>query len=77
MGGRPVGELLYLDTARLGRMTAGSTAGPSRAFTELAGEEGGSAYFERFLRTEDSIPSPAVCQGRYRGAGRVAGRRPR
>src|SRR5262245_54562705 len=40
---------LYLDTARLGRMTPRA----QRAhldFTRLAGEEGGSLFFERFLR---------------------------
>jgi len=41
-------ELLYLDTARLGRMAPGATAA-QRDFATLAAEEGGSPAFERFL----------------------------
>lgn len=42
-------RLLYLDTARIGRITPGA----QRAFIDyltLVGQEGGSSYFERFLR---------------------------
>ncbi len=42
-------ELLYLDTARLGRMTPGARRA-HHDIVELGGAEGGSAYFERFLR---------------------------
>ncbi|MBX9623131.1 MAG: hypothetical protein K2X82_04890 [Gemmataceae bacterium] len=40
---------LYLDTARLGRMSPAAQQA-DRAFAALAGEEGGSLYFERLLR---------------------------
>jgi len=42
-------KLLYLDTARIGRITPGAQI----AFIDylaLVGQEGGSSYFERFLR---------------------------
>lgn len=42
-------EVLYLDTARLGRMSAGARRAV-HAFTDLVGEEGGSLYSDRFLR---------------------------
>lgn len=54
---------LYLDTARLGRMT-------SRAqqmlfdFTRLAGEEGGSLFFERFLQ-QGCESWPAAIRSRF------------
>ena len=41
-------ELLYLDTARLGRMSPGAAAA-HRDFVALAGDEGGGLYFDRFL----------------------------
>jgi Aminotransferase class-V len=43
-------ELLYLDTARLGRMSQ-SARQAQQACAELAAEEGGSAYFDDFLRS--------------------------
>lgn len=42
-------EVLYLDTARLGRMSPGARRAV-HAFTDLVGEEGGSLYCDRFLR---------------------------
>lgn len=42
-------EVLYLDTARLGRMSVGARRAV-HAFTDLVGEEGGSLYSDRFLR---------------------------
>lgn len=44
-----MGEILYLDSARLGRMSRGARQ-THHAFIELAGEEGGSAYFDRFFQ---------------------------
>ena len=41
-------DLLYLDTARLGRMSSGAAAA-LRGFVALAGDEGGGLYFDRFL----------------------------
>lgn len=41
-------ELLYLDSARLGRMSPGAAAA-HRDFVTLAGDEGGGLYFDRFL----------------------------
>ena len=41
-------ELLYLDTARLGRMSPGAAAA-HRDFVAVAGDEGGGLYFDRFL----------------------------
>lgn len=41
-------ELLYLDTARLGRMSPGA-ATALRDFVALAGDEGGGLYLDRFL----------------------------
>jgi selenocysteine lyase/cysteine desulfurase len=46
--GGGVSELLYLDTARLGRMSPGAVAA-HRDFVTLAGDEGGGLYFDRFL----------------------------
>lgn len=52
-----MGELLYLDTARLGRMTAGARRA-YHDFIDFVGEEGGSAYFEQLLRSgTDSLPA--------------------
>ena len=42
-------DLLYLDTARLGRMSPGA-AYALRDFVALAGDEGGRLYFDRFLK---------------------------
>ncbi len=41
-------DLLYLDTARLGRMSPGAAAA-HRDFVTMAGDEGGGLYFDRFL----------------------------
>ncbi len=58
-------EDLYLDTARLGRMSSGARRAV-HAFTDLIGEEGGSLYSERFLRRGlSACPSPF--QERYPG----------
>ena len=43
-------DVLYLDTARLGRMTTQARQA-DHAFADWAAEEGGSVYFERFLRS--------------------------
>jgi Aminotransferase class-V len=56
-----VTETLYLDTARLGRMSAGARRA-HRDFADLAADEGGSVCFERFLRlgaeyTTSDMPS--------------------
>ena len=52
-------RLLYLDTARLGRMSPRAQQA-QRDFARLAGREGGSVRFERFLRAGiDAVP-PAV-----------------
>jgi selenocysteine lyase/cysteine desulfurase len=45
-----VSDVLYLDTARLGRMTPQARLA-DHAFADWAAEEGGSVYFERFLRS--------------------------
>jgi hypothetical protein len=60
-----VSEGLYLDTARLGRMSSGARRAV-HAFTDLIGEEGGSLYSERFLRHGLSA-CPAPFQDRYPG----------
>jgi hypothetical protein len=63
--------LLYLDTARLGRMSAGAQD-VARDFTRLAGDEGGSPFLERLLckgatqcndRTMARYPALAVWEG--------------
>ena len=41
-------DLLYLDTARLGRMSSGAAAA-TRDLVSLAADEGGGLYFDRFL----------------------------
>jgi hypothetical protein len=56
-----VPELLYLDTARLGRMSPGAAAA-HRDFVALGGDEGGGLYFDRFLANgfrdcPDSFPT--------------------
>lgn len=58
-------DLLYLDTARLGRMSPGAAAA-LRGFVALAGDEGGGLYFDRFL--VGGLPScPASFASRYPG----------
>jgi selenocysteine lyase/cysteine desulfurase len=60
-----VSELLYLDTARLGRMSLRAKQA-HQAFADLAADEGGSIYLERFLRDGfTSIPDPIAsrCRG--------------
>jgi selenocysteine lyase/cysteine desulfurase len=60
-----VPELLYLDTARLGRMSPGAAAA-HRDFVTLAGDEGGGLYFDRFL--SGGLKScPDSFQSRYSG----------
>ncbi len=68
-------ELLYLDTARLGRMSPGAAAA-HRDFVTLASDEGGGLYFDRFLangfrncpdRFSDRYPGLAG----WRGVGRL------
>ena len=58
-------DLLYLDTARLGRMSPGAR-GAHRDYAELAGTEGCSAYFERFVRY-GLAACPAGMRERYPG----------
>jgi hypothetical protein len=60
-----VSELLYLDTARLGRMSPGAAVA-HRDFVALAGDEGGGLYFDRFL-TGGLATCPAPFAGRYPG----------
>jgi hypothetical protein len=60
-----VDGLLYLDTARLGRMSLGAYRA-SADYLALVGCEGGSAYFGRFLRGGlASCPDPMA--DRYPG----------
>src|SRR5262249_40526094 len=54
--------VLYLDTARLGRMSP-SARRAHQDFVAMAGEEGGSLYFDRFLQVGASSLDP----GRYPG----------
>ncbi len=56
---------LYLDTARLGQMSPRAQQA-QLDFTRLAGSEGGSLWFERFLRTGSADWSPAT-QARFPG----------
>ncbi len=58
-------EDLYLDTARLGRMSPGARRAV-HSFTDMIGEEGGSLYSEQFLRHGLSA-CPAPFQDRYSG----------
>lgn len=58
-------ELLYLDTARLGRMSPAAQQA-HRDFAALAGEEGGSLYFEQFL-AGGAADRPIAFQSRYPG----------
>lgn len=50
---------LYLDTARLGRMSLQAQQA-HMDFTRLAGEEGGSLFYERFLREGADDWSPSI-----------------
>lgn len=66
-------ELLYLDTARLGRMSPGAAAA-NRDFVALAGDEGGGLYFDRFLANgfrecPDSFPTRYPGLANWRGVG--------
>ncbi len=66
-------ELLYLDTARLGRMSPGAAAA-HRDFVALAGDEGGGLYFDRFLANgfrdcPDTFPTRYPGLATWRGAG--------
>lgn len=58
-------ELLYLDTARLGRMSPGAAAA-LRDFAALAGDEGGGLYLDHFL-TGGLAACPASFNARYPG----------
>lgn len=58
-------DLLYLDTARLGRMSPGAAAA-HRDFVTMAGDEGGGLYFDRFL-SNGLRDCPASFSSRYRG----------
>jgi selenocysteine lyase/cysteine desulfurase len=60
-----VSELLYLDTARLGRVSPGAAAA-LRDFVALAGDEGGGLYFDRFL-AGGLTNCPAPFAARYPG----------
>jgi hypothetical protein len=60
-------ELLYLDTARLGRMAPGAQRA-FHEFIELAGAEGGSPIFDHFLRRGIDAAAPPVLRG-YSGLG--------
>lgn len=52
-------NLLYLDTARLGRMSPSAQLSQIE-FVRIAGEYGGSLYFERFLQNgSNELPGPA------------------
>ncbi|MCI0457461.1 MAG: aminotransferase class V-fold PLP-dependent enzyme [Gemmataceae bacterium] len=57
--------MLYLDTARLGRMAPGAQEA-HRHFIRLAGEEAGSLYFEQFLRCGAEV-WPEELRRRYAG----------
>ena len=66
-------ELLYLDTARLGRMSPGAAAA-HRDFVTLAGDEGGGIYFDRFLANgfrdcPDSFPTRYPGLASWHGVG--------
>ncbi len=58
-------ELLYLDTARLGRMSPGAAAA-LRDFVALAGDEGGGLYLDHFLNS-GLAACPASFAARYPG----------
>lgn len=68
-------DLLYLDTARLGRMSPGAAAA-HRDFVTMAGDEGGGLYFDRFLSNgfrdcPSSFPSRYPGLGGWHGVGRL------
>lgn len=54
-------SILYLDTARLGRMCPESLAA-DHDFARLAGEEGCSLYFEQFLRSGFTALPPSLAR---------------
>jgi Aminotransferase class-V len=60
-----VTDLLYLDTARLGRMSPGAAAA-HRDFVTMAEDEGGGLYFDRFL-ANGFRDCPASFSTRYPG----------
>jgi selenocysteine lyase/cysteine desulfurase len=60
-----VSELLYLDTARMGRVSPGAAAA-LRDFVALAGDEGAGLYFDRFL-VGGLTNCPTSFAGRYPG----------
>ena len=68
-------DLLYLDTARLGRMSPGAAAA-HRDFVTMAGDEGGGLYFDRFLSNgfrdcPSSFPSRYPGLDGWHGVGRL------
>jgi hypothetical protein len=64
-------DLLYLDTARLGRMSPAAQRA-ERALVSLAAEEGNSAYFERFVR-RGLAACPLAVEECYSGLAHWAG----
>jgi selenocysteine lyase/cysteine desulfurase len=64
-------DLLYLDTARLGRISP-SAQRAERALISLAAEEGNSAYFEQFVR-HGIAKSPLAAKECYSGLSHWAG----
>ncbi|MBX9623411.1 MAG: aminotransferase class V-fold PLP-dependent enzyme, partial [Gemmataceae bacterium] len=64
-------DLLYLDTARLGRISPGAARAQADAL-RLAADEGGSAYFDRFLRSGLDVLPPGF-RDRYPGLTSWAG----
>ncbi|AMV24036.1 Aminotransferase class-V [Gemmata sp. SH-PL17] len=65
-------DLLYLDTARLGRMTPAAQRA-ERALVSLAGQEGPSAYFEQFVRFGFEASPLATQEEHYSGLKHWAG----
>src|SRR5262249_54847682 len=66
-----VSELLYLDTARLGRCSPGAAAA-LRDFVAMAGDEGAGLYFDRFL-TAGLVNCPPPFAAPYPGLAPWAG----
>ena len=64
-------DVLYLDTARLGRM-APSAQRAEQSLVSLAADEGNSAYFEHFVR-RGLAECPLAVENRYSGLGHWAG----
>lgn len=62
---------LYLDTARLGRMSPSAQVA-EQSLVALAAKEGNTAYYERFVRHGLSV-CPLAAEERYSGLGHWAG----